>query len=38
MKSVTEPLTIRSIRFPSAPPTSIPVGSQSIGRSGRSEK
>ena len=31
-KSVTEPSRARSIRFPSAPPSSSPVGSQTSGR------
>src|SRR5262249_29659747 len=38
MKSVTEPVEMRSIRFPSAPPTSSPVGSHSRRRCGRSAK
>ncbi len=37
-KSVTEPLEIRSIRLPSAPPISRPVGSHSSGRAGRMTK
>ena len=38
MKSVTDPLESRSIRLPSAPPTSRPVGSHSRRRCGRSAK
>src|SRR6201996_6504996 len=38
MKSVTDPVDTRSIRFPIAPPISSPVGSHSPGRVGRSRK
>ena len=38
LKAMTDPLSIRSIRLPTAPPTSIPVGSQSSERPGRTAR